>query len=211
MKLLLLGSTGLVGSHVLKQALADERISQVIAPVRTAAQISHPKLNTVILDFDNLPQNKDIWTVDVVICALGTTMQKAGSKTAFRKVDYTYPLEIAKITQQHGAKTYALNSAMGANANSLIFYNRVKGELENALKALNFDSLTLVRPGLIEGDRQEHRFAEGLFIKISHAAQFILPKSLHTNHAENIAAALLQAVIQQPVGVQVISSKALIE
>ena len=210
MKILLLGSTGLVGSHVLQQALQHKKMTQVIAPVRSLLNITHPKLKTIVMDFDDLPQDKDFWAVDAVICALGSTMQKAGSKQAFRKVDYGYPLEFAKMAKQHGVKTYVLNSALGANAHSLIFYNRVKGELENALKDLNFDSLTLVRPGLIEGHRQEQRTAEQLFLKITHAVQFILPAALHSNPAENIATALLNAAIEQPQGVHIISSKALV-
>ena len=210
MKLLLLGSTGLVGSHVLAQALDNENITKIIAPVRSASELSHPKLNTVVLDFDDLHQDKEFWTVDAVICALGSTMKKAGSRDEFRKVDYSYPLDIAKIAKLHGAKVFALNSAMGANANSIIFYNRVKGALEQALTQLNFDSLTFVRAGLIEGDRQEVRKAEELSLKVVRGLQAILPKSLQANPAENIAAALLKAVIEQPKGVNVVASKELV-
>src|SRR5690554_186139 len=101
MKLLLVGATGLVGSHVLQQALADERISQVIAPVRRTLD-DHPKLFAPQVDFEQLPEDALWWKADAVICTLGTTMKKAGSRDAFRQVDHDYPLMVARLAHQQG-------------------------------------------------------------------------------------------------------------
>ena len=159
MKLLLVGATGLVGSHVLRLALADDRIDSVVAPSRRELP-KHPKLLSPVVDFDHLPKDATWWQADALICTLGTTMSKAGSKEAFRRVDHDYPLSSGQLAKQHGTLTYVLNSALGADASSRFFYNRVKGELERDLEKLGFSSLTYVRPGLIGGDRQEVRAGE---------------------------------------------------
>src|SRR5688572_14362753 len=149
MKLLLAGSTGLVGRHVLEQALAHPSIDAVVAPVRRAGAITHPKLVAPVVDFDALPEEADWWRVDAVACTLGTTMRTAGSEAAFRRVDHDYPLAFARLARRHGATAFVLNSALGADRASRIFYNRVKGEIEHDLAGVGFESLTIVRPGLI--------------------------------------------------------------
>ena len=155
MKLLLAGSTGLVGRHVLEQALAHPSIDAVVAPVRRASAPAHPKLVAPVVDFDALPEDADWWGVDAVACTLGTTMRIAGSEAAFRRVDHDYPLAFARLARRHGARTFVLNSALGADRTSRIFYNRVKGETEHDLGGVGFESLTIVRPGLIGGERNE--------------------------------------------------------
>src|SRR5690606_3671119 len=107
--------------------------------------IEHPRLLNPVVEFDALPEAAEWWAVEAVICTLGTTIAEAGSQAAFRRVDHDYPLRVAQLARRHGAGTYALNSALGANARSRIFYNRVKGELEEALAALGYPSLVLVR------------------------------------------------------------------
>lgn len=215
MKLLVLGMTGLVGGQVVKLALENDQVTHIIAPVRKEMQISHPKLNTVVMDFENLAQSlqkfKDQWQIDAVICALGTTMKKAGSKEAFKQVDFDYPFEFAQFAQSCGANTYVLNSAMAASPNSPVFYSRVKGQLEHALIHLNYSSLTIVRPGIISGARHEKRLGETLALKLIERLQPILPKALHANPAENIAKAMLDAVLTAQAGVHIIDSATLAE
>lgn len=208
MKILLIGATGLVGSHVLEQALADSRISQIVAPVRHALP-EHPKLFAPIVNFEQLPDDAMIWEVDAVICTLGSTMKVAGSKSAFRQVDYTYPLECAKLAKKWGCPTYALTSALGANANSPFFYSRIKGELERSLIALNFESLTLVRPNVISGHRNQERLGEVIVIRLIFCLSRILPASCQISPAKNIASALLNSAIHSEKGVRIISSKQL--
>ncbi|MBN4863850.1 MULTISPECIES: NAD-dependent dehydratase [Providencia] len=208
MKILLIGATGLVGSHVLEQALADSRISQIVAPVRHALP-EHSKLFAPIVNFEQLPDDAMIWEVDAVICTLGSTMKVAGSKSAFRQVDYTYPLECAKLAKKWGCPTYALTSALGANANSPFFYSRIKGELERSLIALNFESLTLVRPNVISGHRNQERLGEVIVIRLISCLSRILPASCQISPAKNIASALLNSAIHSEKGVRIISSKQL--
>lgn len=209
MKLLLVGASGLVGSHVLQRALADERISEVVAPVRRALA-EHPKLFAPLVDFDQLPADAPWWQADAVICTLGTTMKLAGSREAFRRVDHDYPLAVAKLARQHGTPTYVLNSAVGADAASRFFYNRVKGELERDLAACGFSSLTLVRPGLISGPRQAFRLGERVAEGILKPLGPLLPRSWRINPADNIAQALLEAAIAAQPGTHIVRSEALV-
>jgi len=192
MKLLLVGSTGLVGRHVLDLALADARINAVIAPVRRTLP-DHPKLLAPTVDFEHLPEDADWWRADAVICALGTTMRVAGSKEQFRRVDHDYPLNVARLARQYGTPTFVLNSAVGADPSSRFFYNRVKGELEQDLAKLGFHSLTFVRPGLIGGKRDEPRPAEQVASLVLGVLHPILPRSLRINPAKTIAKAMLDA------------------
>lgn len=205
MKLLLLGSTGLVGRHVLELALADHRIDAVIAPVRRELP-AHPKLFAPVLDFDKLPDAAPWWQVDAVICALGTTIKVAGSQEAFRRVDHDYPLAIGRLARHQGVPAYVLNSAKGADASSRIFYSRVKGELEDDLRKLDFPSLTFVRPGLIGGERTEYRAGEKIMTAVLTVLAPLLPRGWRINPAERIARAMLDAAIERKPGVHVVSS-----
>ncbi len=137
MKLLLVGATGLVGSHVLELGLSNDRISKVVVLTRSAIT-PNPKLEIIQTDFDDLPKSANWWQVDSVICTLGTTMRKAKTKAQFRRVDYDYPLAVATIAHQYNASSFVLNSSMGANISSHFFYNQVKGDIEAAVAKLNF-------------------------------------------------------------------------
>lgn len=209
MKLLLVGATGLVGRHVLALALADPRVEAVVAPTRRALT-AHAKLFSPQVDFDRLPPHADWWQADAVICALGTTMRTAGSKEAFRRVDCDYPLTVARLARAHGTPTYVLNSAIGADANSRIFYNRVKGELEQALTGQGFESLTFVRPGVIGGHRDEFRLGERMMVMGLTLTGPLLPKRWRLNPAPQIASALLEAAIRSKTGVHVVGSDRMI-
>lgn len=209
MRILIVGSTGLVGSAVLKLALNSAQVSKVIAPVRRPLP-PHPKLLAPVVDFDHLPENEEWWKVDAVICTLGTTIKTAGSKEAFAKVDLSYPLQTAAIARKHGVPTFVFNSAMGADAFSKFFYNRIKGQAEDGLAKLGFSSLIIVRPGLIGGDRQELRIGESIGKVVTKLLHPVLPAKYHINPAERIAEALLKAALQPPAGISTISSEKLI-
>lgn len=202
---LLVGATGLVGSHVLQQALTDPAIARVIAPTRRPLP-AHDKLLSPQVDFNELPTEADWWQVDAVICTLGTTIKTAGSQLAFRRVDHDYPLDVARLAKAYGASTYVLNSAVGADSKSRFFYNRVKGELERDLQALGFSSLTFVRPGLIGGDREEFRFGERAFTVALKILGPVLPRQWRINPASNIARALINAALAPKLGVHVVTA-----
>ncbi len=207
MKLLLAGASGLVGSHVLRLALADERITQVTAPVRRALPTTHAKLHAPIVDYGALPAEADWWQADAAVCALGTTMKVAGSEAAFRRVDHDYPLDVARLAHLHGTPCYVLNSAMGANRDSRFFYNRVKGELEHDLAQVGFASLTCAQPGLIAGERAKPRTAERAAIRALGLLAPLLPRRWRLCPAQNIARAMLEAALAARPGVHIISAE----
>jgi len=210
MRLLILGASGLVGSEVLKLALTDPRAESIIAPTRRPLT-SHPKLvNPVATELDSLLSSAGGWDVDAVVCALGTTMSKAGSKETFRHVDYVLPLEFARLTHTRGAHTFALTSSKGASASSLFFYTRTKGELERDLAAVGFKSLTIAQPNLIGGDRQEFRLAERILLQLTAMLRPILPKGLRISRASRIAEVLVEAAIAPRPGIHVVSSEAFV-
>jgi len=209
LRLMLVGATGLVGSHVLRLALADPAVEQVVAPTRRALT-PHDRLINPLVDFSHLLQDAEWWQVDAVVCALGTTLRAAGSQAAFYKVDHDHPLEVAYLARRHGARAFAFNSALGADVGSRVFYSRTKGETERDLQAVGYPSLTLVRPGLIGGQRQESRPAEQLAGRLSQWVQPLLPRRYRVVPAERIAHHLLQAAIAAEPGVHVLPSEALL-
>ncbi|MGB9415043.1 MAG: NAD-dependent dehydratase [Acidobacteriaceae bacterium] len=194
MKILLLGATGLVGKNVLAQALAHPAITGLVAPTRQPLA-PHPKLMNPVSD--HLKSLLGVTQgVDGVVCALGTTISKAGSKEAFREVDYVLPLAFARSAHEHGAETFVLVSASVASVSSAMFYPRIKGELERDIELVGFRSLTIVRPSLIGGERDEPRIREGVTLRLMSVFAPILPKKFHVNPAPAIAAAILDAVTE---------------
>lgn len=206
MRVMLLGATGLVGGQVLALMLEDMRCTELVAPSRRPLPVTAPKLDNPVLDFEHLPGTAPWWAVDAVICALGSTMAQAGSREAFKRIDHDYPLTFAGQAHAHGAGTFVLNSAAGADAGSRIFYNRVKGALEQDLRGLDFDSLTLVRPGLIGGQRAHKRTGEHLALQVLGVLGPLLPRGWRINPAENIAAALVDAALAPRPGEHVVSA-----
>jgi uncharacterized protein YbjT (DUF2867 family) len=154
---LVAGSTGLIGSQLLDLLLQDGRYEKVIAISRKPLSIQQDKLVNVVCELDQLPTDLK---ADDIFCCLGTTMKKAKTKAAFRAVDFDAPLTLARIGKANGARQFLLVSALGANKNSLIFYNQVKGEVEEAIRAIGFDSYHILRPSLLTGPRQEQRSGE---------------------------------------------------
>lgn len=182
----------------------------MVAPTRRPLGVTHGKLENPVLAFDALPTSPEWARVDAVICALGSTIAQAGSREAFHRIDHDYPLAFARLAQAQGASTYVLNSAAGANPQSSIFYSRVKGELERDLRALGFNSLTLVRPGLIGGERNEVRRGERFALTVLGALGPVLPRAWRINPASEIAKALVEAALAPQPGEHVVASRALV-
>ncbi|HEY0265187.1 MAG TPA: hypothetical protein VGC16_00450 [Rhizomicrobium sp.] len=207
MKLLMLGATGLVGAAALRLALADGRIGQVIAPTRRALPGCAKLVNPVAAVLDSLLPEAEGWRVDGVICAMGTTIGKAGSKAAFRHVDYALPLAFATRAHHAGAQACALVSSPGASLVIPLFYCRVKGEVERDMGGIGFRSLTIVRPGMIGGHRAEFRLAERIVMPVARLLAPILPRGLRINPAENIARVLVEAVVAPRDGRRMVTSR----
>lgn len=200
------GATGLVGQYLLQQLLADETVSQVYALGRRAPSLTHPKLTALIVDFTRLPT---LPALDEIYLALGTTIRQAGSQSAFRAVDFEANLATAQAAMAAGAQRIALVSAAGAHARSRAFYNRIKGELEEALEALAPGTLLIARPALLLGDRAVlgqpvrplERWAQRLFQYLSP----LLPLGWRPITAERVAQALI-STLPASTGVNILSS-----
>lgn len=204
-RIFLAGATGLVGGGVLALALADDRVTQVVAPTRRPLP-PHPRLLNPIGDGASLPADAPWWAVDGAVCALGTTRAKAGSAAAFRAVDHDYVLAVAARVRKAGARRFALTSSMGADARSRFLYTRTKGEVEDAVRRLAFPSLTILRPGLLGGDRGEHRPMERFMDRVLRVAGPILPPAARISPAATVAALLLDAAISGGDGTHIVTS-----
>lgn len=207
-RLLLAGPTGLVGHEVLRQALALPAVAGVHALTRRAMPTpADPRLQWLQVDYSRLPA---LPAADAALCALGTTIRQAGSREAFRAVDHDAVLAFARAAAAAGAKGLAVVSALGADAGSAVFYNRVKGETEAALRALGFERLVIARPSLLAGDRaalgQPLRLGERLGLAVSRPIQRLIPAAVRPIQAAVVARALLRALDQGHGGVQVLES-----
>jgi uncharacterized protein YbjT (DUF2867 family) len=196
---LLAGATGLIGSHLLDLLLASATHAKVIAVTRRPLERTHDKLSNLVADFDKLEEavRSSGPQVDEAYCALGTTIKKAGSKEAFRKVDFDYETGFARAAQAAGASKFALVSAVGADARSSIFYSRVKGEAEQAVRALDFASCHVFQPGVLLGHRAESRPGEQLAVTLTPVLNLGLQgplKKYRGIEAETVAKAMVAAL-----------------
>jgi uncharacterized protein YbjT (DUF2867 family) len=206
---LVAGSTGLIGHQLLKLLLASNRYDKVTALTRSELDISHPKLVQLKVDYTKLELHKDHLKADDVFCCLGTTMAKARTKEKFYQVDFTFPLMLAKIATAHHAEQFLLVSALGADKHASIYYNRVKGELEEAVATLNFQSIHIFRPSLLLGPRSESRPGEDaakIFYKIF---WFLIPPKYKAIPSEQVSKAMLYFAAREQKGIFIHESREL--
>jgi len=170
---ILLGASGLVGNEVLQQLLSDPEFSSVKSFTRKQLSIEHPKLQQHIINFNVIENYEGLITGDVLFYCLGTTIKIAGSKEAFKEVDYVYPLKFAKIAKSNGIRKFILISSLGADKNSSNFYLKTKGDIENALQQLELKSLIIFQPSMLLGHRKEFRLAESIGKAIMKALGFL--------------------------------------
>ncbi len=192
---IVIGATGLVGSHVLDLLLLDGNYGKVKVFHRRDTGVSHPKLEEHIIDFNHLDKWKSELTGDHLFSALGTTIKKAGSKEAQHTIDFTYQFEVAKAAAENGVPHYALISSIGADASSKSFYTRIKGKLDEAVQNLGFNSVLIVRPSFLDGDRNEFRLGERIGIGFANVL-CKLPglKKYHPIKAKNVAQAMISGI-----------------
>lgn len=201
----LVGATGLVGSEALSALLADERVARVVAVVRRSTGRADPRLEERVVDFAALDRSLHGRPADAAICCLGTTLKQAGSQAQFRRVDHDYVLAFADAARAAGVPHFLVVTALGADARSRVFYNRVKGEVEEDLKRLAFPALTVVRPSLLLGDRKEARLGERLAAPFSK----LLPPSVRGIEASKVGRALARLALAPASGLRVVLSKEL--
>jgi uncharacterized protein YbjT (DUF2867 family) len=204
---LVAGATGLVGREVVAALLADKAYREVHTLGRRELPLSHSKLTQHTVDLAALPA---LPAMDHVYIGLGTTIKVAGSLAAFRAVDFDAVLAVARAAKAAGATRLGVVSAMGANARSSVFYNRVKGEMEEALAALGFATLVIARPSLIDGDRaalnQPGRAGESLAMQAMRLWRPLIPANYKSIRPQQIAQALITAVKAGQAGRQVLLS-----
>ena len=162
MKVMVIGATGLTGAEVVLGLLNASFTDRIVVLTRRALTLEHPKLDQHLVDFDQLESLEALFAVDALVVCLGTTIKKAGSKAQFRRVDYGYALAASTLARAQGATGLILMSAVGASPSSAIFYSRVKGELEMAVRQLGYPFLSIYHPSLLLGHRDEHRTAESM-------------------------------------------------
>jgi uncharacterized protein YbjT (DUF2867 family) len=180
---LIVGATGLVGSHCLKTLLSLEKYKTVHVLVRRELTLDltakeKNKINVHLVDFDNLDAVDFLFTVDDVFCCLGTTLKQAGSVAAFKKVDYDYCLKTAQLAAENSVKHFLIVTAVNAKAHSLAYYSKIKGQLQNELKDLNLKQISIFQPSLLLGERKEFRLGELLFGKAAGGFNRLLPKKM---------------------------------
>ena len=200
---LLAGATGLVGSHVLDELTGDDTWSHVVTVGRRATDRRHEKLEQRVVDLSAIAAQSDLPHADDVFCCLGTTIKQAGSQDAFRRVDHDFVLGLARAGLQIGATQFLLVSAIGADPQARVFYSRVKGEVESAVRALPYRAIQIFRPGLLLGNRAEFRLGERIAMYLAPMAQPLLLGPLRryrSIQASDVARAMVRLAREAPRG-----------
>jgi uncharacterized protein YbjT (DUF2867 family) len=211
MKVIVIGSTGLVGNHILKELLGDERVTSILAFVRRSFAITHPKLEVRVVDFNQITQWESEIRGDVLFSSLGTTLRAAGSKENQYLIDHDYQFSIAQSAAINGVTKLVLISSVNADPKSIFFYLRMKGELEEKVAHLPFKSIFILRPGPLVGLREKPRWTE----EVSTTFLKILPKALVSPgmipiSGEKVAKAAVMKGLSQEAGVHILGPRFLL-
>ncbi|MHC5308513.1 Rossmann-fold NAD(P)-binding domain-containing protein [Myroides sp. LJL116] len=208
MRIIIIGGTGATGMELTTQLLLDDRVEEVQIILRKKMEYSHPKLKQYVLDFDQM-QHWDtsfIQGADIAFCALGTTLKQAGSKSNFYKIDYSYVTDFASICRSLGVNCFSLVSSKGANSKSALFYFRIKGQVEQAILALNFPKTVFIRPGSLIRPGST-RNLEKLTVQVSKFITSIgLFKSSTPVSVKGVAQALISESLSDSIGVRIIEN-----
>jgi uncharacterized protein YbjT (DUF2867 family) len=206
---LVLGASGLIGKSCLRLLLADGAYREVRVFARRALTEEHPNLRVTTGEFSRLAEHGSLFDADDVFCCLGSTIRKAGSREAFREVDFGYPLEAARLTGQHGGRSFLIVTALGADRTSAVFYTRVKGEVEEAISKAGVPAVHIFRPSMLLGDREESRPGEALGGGVMRLlAPFMVGKlkKYRPVQAETVARAMIWVAKQGATGFKIYES-----
>ena len=190
-----IGATGLTGSHLVQQLLADDAFNAVRILVRKPVALQHPKLQVELLDFNNYEDYKiKLGSGDCIFCCIGTTNSHVkGDEIAYRKIDFDIPVNAARFGKEAGFQQFAIITAATANSKSRIFYNRLKGEVEEVIATFQYKSFHIFRPSFIMGERTEQRLGEKIFRIIFQTVAKLLPAAWRPIDAATIATAMINA------------------
>lgn len=203
--LLLIGATGLVGSEVLKLLKEDNYYKHIVILTRRKL-IEYEgiqKFNQIQIDFDHLSNYSDYIITDHVISTLGSTIKKAGTKENFKKIDYSYTLKTAEIAKKNGAEHFLLVSSLGADPKSRFFYNQIKGETEQAILNLGFRSVSIFRPSVLKGKRNEFRLGEFFGKTLLNMFSFAIPKKYKPTESYQLAKVIISVARKNQPGVTI--------
>jgi uncharacterized protein YbjT (DUF2867 family) len=209
MKAILFGSTGLIGTNILRLLNSSNEFTSITSFVRKRSDIVPTKVKEIVTDFQNIEKYKEEFVCDACFISLGTTIKQAGSQEKFKEVDYTLVLNIAKLCKIMDVKSVLVVSSLGADPNSTIFYSRVKGEMERDVSKLELNSLYFFRPSLLLGDRKEFRIGEKIGEVVSGVFSFVFLgglKKYKPISAEEVAKGMLKASLAAKMGVHFIES-----
>ena len=206
---LIIGSSGLVGKQLLSLLLESKDYDKVIAFNKREMGLNHLKLTQHLIDFENISSYKNLIIGDDFFCTIGTTIKKAGSKKAFRKVDFSYPKQFAEIAKTNNIKHFLIVSSLGADANSSNFYLKTKGEIEQFLININFESVSIFRPSILKGNRAEFRLGEKIGLTIMNLFSFLFIgklKKYKPIESETVAKGMFTAAQKNKLGVSIYES-----
>ena len=195
---IVIGATGLVGKELVKQLLQHSAIEKVKVFTRRPTGIKHPLLDEHVISFDIPNEWQGKVTGDILYSTLGTTLKQAGSKEAQYKVDYSYQYDFAQIASENKVPVYVLVSSMGANADSSLFYPRIKGKLDQAVQALPFKSCVIMRPSILAGEREKKRVAETMAHQIMKVVTRFILKKYKPIAGSEVARAMIVASLEDP-------------
>ena len=209
---LIIGSSGLIGSELLNLLLESPNYAKVITFVKRDTGIKHPKLTQHVINFDKPESYKELVVGDDFFCTIGTTIKKAGNKKAFRKVDFEYPRQFAAFALQNKVRQYLIISSLNADANSGNFYLKTKGEIQDFLKDCNFESVAVLQPSLLLGNRTEFRLGEKVGTFFLKTLSFLLLgnfKKYKPIEGKTVAEALLKIAKKDNTGFKIYESDAI--
>ena len=200
------GASGLVGKELVQKLINSDQYRLIYILSRKKSGLVNDKIRELVIDFDKMDQLKFAEPVDDAFCTLGTTMKQAGSKDNFKKVDFEYIVALANLAKHAGASTFLVVSAMGANSKSAVFYNKVKGMTEDALKVIGFNQLIILRPSLLLGDRPDKRFAERLSGFLMKVFNFLIPDNYKAIEAKKVADCMVKMTLKSTDKVLIVKS-----
>jgi uncharacterized protein YbjT (DUF2867 family) len=201
----IIGATGLIGSHVLALLQKDPNFKTVRVLSRRAVSFDHPKMQALVIDFaDKAAFKTAIAGSDAVFCAVGTTQKKVkGDKVAYRRVDYDIPVHAAQFCAETGCPHFLLVSSVGANSHGNSFYLKLKGEVEDRIRTMNIQTISVFRPSMLLGKREEHRFGEGIVQALTRMLSFLIPSRYKPIEAGDVARAMVAASRKETPGVHI--------
>lgn len=188
---IILGATGLTGGILLEKLLQNPSFEKIILFSRSSVGTNTPKIEEHLIDMFQLEEQAEAFKANVVFCCIGTTKANTPNKETYKKIDYGIPVTAAKLAKQNDIKSFIVISAMGADENSNIFYNKTKGEMQRDLLQYNIENTYILQPSLIVGDRNENRFGENMATVFMKIFGFLIPKKYKMINAETIAEAMV--------------------